>query len=210
MQKVPALSTLIGAYPGLKGFFFDMDGTLFNTEGIHADAMMMIAQKYNIRPPYSPEVVHGLMMGKADHLVFNIIKDWEGVPRDWSALDFINEKNANVIDLLKKTELSSYFSEDVQHLLKEAKEKKMWMSLVTSSEKLVTLELLKIAGLQTFFDQVLTRDDCPRHKPDPLPYLMAYETSGLDPAEVIIVEDSHVGLEAATSAGPHVIKVEWY
>lgn len=209
-KKVPLVSELKSGFPGVNALFFDMDGTIFNTESIHADAMLMIGAKYKIRPPHSAETVHALMMGKADHLVFEIIKDWEGVPRHWTAKDFIDEKNVNVIDLLKKTPVETYFSPEVQKLLKEAREHQFFIALVTSSEKIVTEELLKIAGLSTFFDLVLTRDDCPSHKPDPWPYLKAQELSNRAHHEVLIFEDSHVGLEAATSSGSHVIKVEWY
>lgn len=209
-KKVPTLNELKAGYPSVRALFFDMDGTLFNTESIHADAMFMIAKKYKIRPPYAPEVVHELMMGKADHLVFEIIKDWEGVPSQWSATDFINEKNANVIELLKATDRSSYYAPEVATLLKDAREHGLFIALVTSSEKVVTKELLSIAGLETFFDFVLTRDDSPQVKPDPWPYLKAQQVSGFEKYETLIFEDSHVGLEAATSSGAHVIKVEWY
>lgn len=209
-SQVPALSALKSGFPSLKGLFFDMDGTLFNTEAIHAEAMLMIAARYKIRPPYSPEAVHQLMMGKADHLVFEIIKDWEGVPSEWTATDFIREKNANIIELLKKTPLETYFYTDVGNLLRDAKAQGLYLALVTSSEKLVTEELLKITKMESFFHLVLTRDDCPKHKPDPWPYLKAAELSKLEKHEFLIFEDSHVGLEAATLAAPHVIKVEWY
>lgn len=209
-KKVPLLNELKSGFPSVKALYFDMDGTLFNTEAIHADAMLMIAGKYQIKPPYSPEMVHQMMMGKADHLVFDIIKDWQGVPGHWSAMDFINEKNINIIDLLKRTPLHSYFLPEVHVLLKEARNHGHYMALITSSEKLVTLELLQISGLHQFFDLVLTRDDCPKHKPDPWPYNKAREISGHDKHEVLIFEDSNVGLEAATESGSHVIKVEWY
>jgi HAD superfamily hydrolase (TIGR01509 family) len=84
------------------------------------------------------------------------------------------------------------------------------MALVTSSEKVVTDELLKISGLDHFFHLILTRDDCPKHKPDPWPYLKAVELSKLQQHQIIIFEDSTVGLEAAISSAHHVIKVEWY
>ncbi len=208
--KVPTLSELKKGYPSVKALFFDMDGTIFNTESIHADAMFVIAAKYKIRPPHSPEMVHDLMMGKADHLVFDLIKDWEGVPRHWNVQNFINEKNTNVIELLKKTPLESYFSPEMQNLLKEARHHKMYVALITSSEKVVTEKLLKIAKLDSYFDLVLTRDDCPKHKPDPWPYNKAREISGFEKFEILIFEDSNVGLEAATTSGTHVIKVEWY
>lgn len=208
--NVPSLSELKSGFPSVKALFFDMDGTLFNTESIHADGMFMIGKKYKIKPPHSPETIHELMMGKADHLVFDLIKDWEGVPKDWTAQDFINEKNSNVTELLKKTSVDSYFALEVKELIHSAKKGGMFLALITSSEKIVTQELLKMTGLDNFFDLVLTRDDCPKHKPDPWPYLKAIEISGFEKFEVLIFEDSHVGLEAATNSGPHVIKVEWY
>jgi HAD superfamily hydrolase (TIGR01509 family) len=209
-KKVPTLNELKGGFPSLKALFFDMDGTIFNTEAIHAEGMLIMARKYHIRPPYSPEAVHGLMMGKADHLVFEIIKDWEGVPKNWTAQDFIDEKNANVIELLKATDQKTYFTPEMMTLLKDAREAGYYLALVTSSEKVVTNELLKIAGLDTFFNLVLTRDDCPLHKPDPWPYHKAREISGFDAFETMIFEDSNVGLEAALASGSHVIKAEWY
>jgi beta-phosphoglucomutase len=208
--KVPTLFELKQGYPGLKALFFDMDGTLFNTESYHADAMFMIGAKYKIRPPHSAETVHELMMGKADHLVFEIIKDWEGVPRDWTAADFVHQKNANLIEILSKVDPANYFPKDMLTLLKEATAEGMYLALVTSSEKVITEELLKLASVREFFKLILTRDDCPSHKPDPWPYLKAMSVSGFDKSEIIIFEDSHVGLEAAQSSGAHVIKVGWY
>lgn len=209
-KKVPTLTELKAGFPSLKALFFDMDGTLFNTESIHAEAMFLIAKKYKIRPPFPPEAVHQLMMGKADHLVFEIIKDWEGVPKDWTAMDFISEKNANLIELLKTSDSTIWFAKEVHSLLNEARAHGLFVALVTSSEKVVTEELLRIAKLDKFFDYVLTRDDTPHVKPDPWPYLKAREISGFEVFEILIFEDSNVGLEAATTSGAHVIKVEWY
>jgi HAD superfamily hydrolase (TIGR01509 family) len=208
--KVPTLQELISGFPSVTALFFDMDGTLFNTESIHADAMMMIAKKYQITPPHPPEVVHDLMMGKADHLVFDMIKNWEGVPTNWIAQDFIAEKNVNVIELLQRTPVATYSSPSVSELISEAKASGFYLALVTSSEKAVTDELLRLTGLDEFFHFVLTRDDTPHVKPDPWPYLKAKEVSQKEVHEIVIFEDSHVGLEAATKSGAHVIKVEWY
>jgi len=208
--KIPTLTELKAAYPGLKSLLFDMDGTLFNTETYHAQAMMMIGQKYKIRPPHSPEVVHELMMGKADYLVFEIIKDWEGVPKDWTAQDFVGEKNLNLIEILSRINVSDYFPKDTLLLLKQAKSEGLFLGLVTSSEKVITEELLRLTRLTGHFDLILTRDDCPHHKPHPWPYLKAIELSGFDKTATIIFEDSHVGLTAAQDSGAHVIKVEWF
>jgi HAD superfamily hydrolase (TIGR01509 family) len=209
-KKVPTLDDLKAGFPALKALFFDMDGTLFNTEGVHGDAMMMISTKFKIRSPLSPEAVHELVIGKADHFVFEIIKDWEGVPKHWTAQDFIEEKNKNLFELLKTVKQESYFLPEVSKLIHDAKKAGLFVALVTSSEKVVTQELLKITKLDYFFDLVLTRDDCPKHKPDPWPYFKALENAETETFETLIFEDSRVGLEAASLTGSHVIKVEWY
>lgn len=210
MPRVPSLNELKSVFPTLKAIYFDMDGTLLNTEIYHAQAMFAIGQKYNIKPPHSPEVVHDLMVGKADHLVFDIIKNWEGVPKHWTAKDFIEEKNVNVISILKKTDPNEYLLPETLTLLNAARSEGIYLALITSSEKVITEELLNLCHVRSFFDLVITRDDCPKHKPDPYPYLMAMKLSKHDTSEVVIFEDSHVGLEAALTSGAHVCKVGWY
>ena len=44
--------------------------------------------------------------------------------------------------------------------------------------------------------------------PDPEIYLKAIQKLRLDPREVLVVEDNHNGIQAATAAGAHVMKVE--
>lgn len=209
-QKIPHLKELQEGFPGLQALFFDMDGTLFNTEEHHAQALFMMAKKYNIIPPHSPEMVHELLVGKADHLVFDIIKGWEGMPKHWTTKDFVDEKSNNLIEILKQIDPHTFFPQEILTILKEAKKENLYLALVTSSEKVITEILLKMTGIYDFFDLILTRDDCPTHKPDPWPYLKALEISGINRHSVLIFEDSHVGLSAAQDSGAHVIKVEWF
>ncbi len=51
------------------------------------------------------------------------------------------------------------------------------------------------------FDVFLAGDVVPRKKPAPDIYLLALERLGVDPARVLVVEDSRNGLEAAHAAG---------
>ncbi len=92
-SNVPSLQNLKSEYPNLKAIFFDMDGTLFNTEPHHAKAFIQMGVENRITPPYSKEIVHQLLVGKADYLVFDIVKSWPGFPPDWTKEDFIKLKN---------------------------------------------------------------------------------------------------------------------
>jgi HAD superfamily hydrolase (TIGR01509 family) len=209
-KEIPTLTDILAGFPGVSALFFDMDGTLFNTEPHHAKAFIQMGKDHQIRPPFSIEVVHELLVGKADHLVYEIVKSLEGFPGNWNSYEFVNQKNRYLLNILKSSHPEAFFPEKMQKLLLEAKKEKIYLALVTSSEKVITNRLLELAGLQNFFDLELTRDDCPHHKPDPWPYFRAKEISGRESHEILIFEDSHVGLTAASASGSHVIKAEWH
>lgn len=210
MDKVPRLEELKERFPTLRALIFDMDGTLFDTESFHTKAFLRIGEDFQIRPPLPLEEIHSLLVGKADHLVYEVVKKWSGFPESWSAEEFVRVKSNHLLDLLKSISPELYFPLELASLLKEAKAQGFKLALVTSSEKVITKELLGLANLWESFDLILTRDDCPHHKPHPWPYLHALKTLGLNSLDAVIFEDSAVGIEAAEAAGAHVVKVEWH
>lgn len=56
-------------------------------------------------------------------------------------------------------------------------------------------------GLGSFFEVLVSSDDCEQVKPHPQAYLVAMERLGLGPGECIAVEDSPRGATAAVAAG---------
>lgn len=210
LTKVPTLKELKTGFPDLRALFFDMDGTLLDTEIYHTQAFLKIGKDHNIVPPHSPEVIHGLLVGRADHLVFEVVRHWQGFPKEWTARDFVNEKNQNLLSILKSIPREKFLPKEVVNLLEEARLDKLTLALVTSSERVVTEELLRMGGIRDFFPTVLTRDDCPHHKPDPWPYRKALELTKMNPHEVIIFEDSEVGIAAAQGSGSHVMRADWH
>jgi HAD superfamily hydrolase (TIGR01509 family) len=57
------------------------------------------------------------------------------------------------------------------------------------------------------FGTIVTGDEVERGKPHPMPYLVAAERLGVDPAECIAIEDSPTGVTSALRAGCRVIGV---
>lgn len=210
LTSVPTLATLTQTFPGVDTFLFDMDGTLFDTEKYHTLAMQAIGHEQKVIPPFGPKELHALMMGKADHLVFEIIKDWPGFPPSWSCRDFVDEKNRHLLKLLSSVNGSTFISPLITSLLAELNQSKLKVGLVTSSEKVITEELLKLANIAGQFSFILTRDDSLKVKPDPWPYLKAMDFFKSSAGETLVFEDSNVGLEAARASGAHVVKAQWY
>lgn len=196
-------------YPEVQTFFFDMDGTLFNTEKFHEDALIQMANEHKIKSPHSPESLHKLMMGKADHLVYEIARDWENFPKDWSVQKFVATKNQILLDMLVE-DSDQFFDPVFRQTLHNLKDSGAYIGLITSSEKVITHKLIEMANISHLLNLILTRDDCPEHKPSPWPYLEALRLTNKKAHEVLIFEDSEVGLTAAKLSGAHVIKAEWY
>jgi HAD superfamily hydrolase (TIGR01509 family) len=81
------------------------------------------------------------------------------------------------------------------------------MGVVTSSRRHHFEIIHRWTGLMTYFDFVVTADDCPRTKPFPDLYVQAIELSGADRRACLAVEDSERGLAAATAAGLRCVVV---
>jgi beta-phosphoglucomutase len=65
--------------------------------------------------------------------------------------------------------------------------------------------VLRNAGLRDLFAVVLSQDDVTRGKPDPQPYVLAAERLGIPPGELLVFEDTDVGVASAKSAGAYVV-----
>jgi len=208
--KIPDLEQLQRDFGDSQAFLFDMDGTLFNTEGIHERSLIELGKKFQIKSPWTSEELHREMMGKADHFLFEIIKSWPSFPKDWKLENFIEEKNQILLSICDQLERLAFFPEKMKRLVTEISETNSKLALVTSSEKIITYRLLKIAQIDHFFDLIITRDDVKQHKPHPLPYLVAMETLKVKADDCLIFEDSNVGLEAAKNSGGKIAKAEWF
>lgn len=76
----------------------------------------------------------------------------------------------------------------------------------SSNGRLITL-VLELAGIDGFFDVVVSSEEVARGKPDPDVYLEAARRLGVAPDACAAVEDSASGLRAAHAAGMAVVAV---
>jgi sugar-phosphatase len=78
--------------------------------------------------------------------------------------------------------------------------------LVTSAPRSITLKRFARLGLP-IPHVVVGGEDVVRGKPDPEPYLLGCRLLGVEPSDVVVVEDAPTGITAARAAGCHVIAV---
>lgn len=81
------------------------------------------------------------------------------------------------------------------------------VALVTTASRDNTYEILEFFNLTDLFDRVYTAEDVSMPKPDPEGFLKAVQDFNVSVEDVIVFEDSDVGVEAALNVGALCYKI---
>lgn len=186
-----------------KAVFFDQDGVLFNSMPFHAQAWELAMNENGLpftkNQTYRNEGRTGTsVINEAYRLVHGIDAPQEVIEAVYAA------KSAHFIRLTggKLPELIPGIK-DVLHFLHE-KGVQCWV--VTGSGQRNLIESLN----QTFdhvFSGIISAFDVTKGKPDPEPYLKAWERSGFKKEECFVVENAPLGVRAGKAAGLFTIAV---
>lgn len=174
---------------------FDLDGTLVDTETVALQAGMAAfdAMGHPVDLPFMQQLV-GIDLPTAAGIIGAALPglDQAGLQAHWRSA-FVTAINQNlplkpgVLDLL-----------GARHRP---------MAIVTSSGRDEAHHKLRLAGLDGYFDTVVTLADVTSPKPAPDPYLLAAQRLGVPPARCLAFEDSETGAESAHRAGCVVVQV---
>lgn len=82
-------------------------------------------------------------------------------------------------------------------------------AVVTSKGRGMTERSLRHVGLLDAFDAIVTADDTPRHKPDPMPVHLALARLGVPPGRALFVGDSTHDMHAGRAAGTFTGAALW-
>jgi len=118
-------------------------------------------------------------------------------------MEEIHVSKKKQLENISNIEVVNGFIEFAKKLRKE----NFRIGLVTSTTKVFVKIIFSKSGINHYFDQVVTREDCNISKPNPAIYLHAMKIFGVDPKYTIIFEDSSSGLMAAIKSGATVIQI---
>lgn len=212
LKRVPTLKQVKEQNPNLKALIFDMDGTLFNSEPVHAMAHKNVLEHFagNSPLPISVQEVESRYKGLADNLVCERFKEDKLMCSSVKLEDFRVKKGRVMIDDLPSVKLSDVFDANLMELITEAKNDGMKVALCTASEREITHSMLNHFDFFKYFNLVKTNEDFSNSKPHPEPYLKTINELSVDSSEVVIFEDSEAGVQSAKDSGAPMYKVEWY
>lgn len=210
LSVVPNLANLENKFSNIEALIFDMDGTLLNSEVLHAKALHLLLEESAHVDVDFYELLEKFK-GVSEPDVLKMLIEMKIVEEGTDIDAFIEQKNQFFEKFLEAKDIKSQMIDPkMVDLLKAAKSKKLKLAIVTASERTTTDLFINKLGIRDYFDIIITRDDTEKTKPDPMPYLYSFKELSIDPQKSIIFEDSETGYAAAVASGANVNKVSWY
>lgn len=184
----------------IKAIAFDMDGVLFDTERISKSTWTQVGKEWNLPGVES-------LLNRAMGLNYEDTRTlfFEKYGKNFLYDDF-RTRCSEIFDgeLLKE---GLPMKPGVLEILSYLKEAKVPVALSTSTRRVKTIAHLKEAGIEDYFEVVVTGDTVKHSKPDPEIYCNTCRALGTAPQETIAIEDSPNGLQSARCAGMFVVMI---
>lgn len=186
----------------LKGIFFDMDGVLFNSMPLHAQAWLKVFEENGFPiPEYEPYLNEGCT---ALYTVKKMYKKYRNLE--------ISEDIAEKFRVRKHAIMNNFPDPETMPgmpgFLKSICDSGIECWVVTGSAQDGLIDRLEKEFKGSLFrDKMVTALDVKKGKPDPEPYLKAMEKSGFTISDSIVIENAPMGVLSAKAAGLFTIAI---
>lgn len=178
---------------------FDLDGLMFDTEPIYRRVGTELMRRRG--KSFSDDLNHAIM-GFPPQACFETMIGWHDLDETWQTLQAESEKL--FLDLLGD---GAAPMPGLLELLQALESAAVAKAICTSSTRVVLQAVLGPSGVEDRFQFSLTSQDVTHGKPDPEIYLTAAKRFGVQPSEMVVLEDSQTGCRAAVASGAFAIAV---
>ena len=189
-----------------KAYFFDMDGVLFDSMPHHAIAWEEVMKEHDL--PFTAYDCY-LNEGRTGESVIREAM-WKARNRDATPDEIkqIYTEKSNRFNLLAQQAGGTVVIDGVAEVLRYVQSTGSQIWVVTGSGMRSLLDNLNSALPPVFQrDRMITAFDVTHGKPDPEPYLKAWERSGLQKEQCFVIENAPLGIRSGKAAGLTVYAV---
>ncbi len=184
----------------IKAVIFDMDGTLFDTESVYANAWRQAGRELNFAPIEQAIAACTGRNAKDTRRYFE-----ENFANLITYDEFIAVRDRYYNAAIEERGIP--LKEGVVELLDYLRENGIRIALATATRAERTEYNLTTTGLRSYFDVLVTGDIVEHGKPHPETFLTAASRLGVSPSECMGVEDSFNGVRAIRTAGMFTVMV---
>ena len=187
----------------LKAVFFDQDGVLFNSMPYHAQSWELAMNENGL--PFTKNQTYKNEGRTGASVINEAYRLVHGVEAPQEVIEAVYSAKSNHFIRLTGGQLPAVIPgiKDVLHMLHEHGVQ-CWVVTGSGQRNLIN-------SLNDTFDHVFSGIICAfdvtRGKPDPEPYLKAWERSGFAKNECMVVENAPLGVRAGKAAGLYTVAV---
>ena len=181
-----------------KGALFDMDGLLFDTERVFQETWNEKAAEIGV--VLDPEFKYQIC-GTSGDVAFRVVEHFYGVQDGKTLAEEVYDR------VSAKMAVSISEKPGMREILDLFKENGVKMAVASSTEYNAVCRILRTAGIESYFDAVISGRDLEHGKPAPDIFLAAAEAIGVPPEDCYVFEDSISGIIAGHAGGMSPIMI---
>lgn len=181
---------------------FDLDGVIVCTDEYHYLAWRRLADDEGI--PFDRQTNERLRGVSRMRSLDILLEAADRTYTDQQKAAMADRKNACYVAMIQALTPSDVLPGALT-IIDELKARGVAVAVASSSRNAGTI--LDRIGLPDAFDAVVDGNGISRSKPDPQVFLLAAERLGVCPANCLVVEDAHAGVDAGLAAGMRVLAV---
>jgi len=193
----------------LQAVIFDFDGVITDSEVLHLRSFNNVLGQYGIE--ITKKDYYKKYLGSSDLDCFRQLRSEGKLNLDDEEIENLIKRKNEDFEKLARTE--GRLIAGVKDFLQKLKQNNITMAICSGSLLTEIMLILEEAGLQTFFDVIVSAEQVRTGKPAPEGFLLALQKLNKKSPEpvlaehCIVIEDSYWGLEAARAAGMHTVAV---
>ncbi len=180
----------------MKAVLFDFDGVIVDTEPLYYKMLDGIYEDLGIEVDDETGV---------QSLGCNSKEWWDFIIKKYDLKADLKEltkrETQGIDDVLKDETVVERIFPDLETFLIKLRENGIRCAIASANKPELIKNILKNAGLDGYFETVVSTDEAGRGKPAPDVFLYAAEKLGVDSKDTLVIEDSARGLEGAKRAG---------
>ena len=179
----------------IKAVIFDMDGVLIDSEFCYLQYDLAFARRKN--PDVTIEQLYG-MVGASKEDGWSVMARAVNNGQSWQELR--DEYRASV-DVFSQVDYRAIFRPEAAELIKYLKKHDYALALASSTQMDIIMRVLTENNIASYFDTIVSGSQFKQSKPNPEIYQYTAAQLGLSPGECFVIEDSTLGITAASRAG---------
>lgn len=185
--------------PCIAAVVFDLDGLMFNTEEVFNRAGRELLRR---RGQEMSEQLLSAMMGRRAPEAFAILIETLGLKE---TVEELMAESGAIFEAMLHQHIAPM--PGLFELLAMIEKRGLPKGVATSSGRAYLEDVLGRFDLLKRFPLLLAAEDVTHGKPHPEIYLTAAKRLGVEPAEMLVLEDSEAGTQAAAAAGAFAVSV---